>query len=113
MKFDILVQTMVNDQPPHVFVQHHGITEGKVYDLFLSVVGGQYERLEKAGNEIEFRFDHVDPAPLKGVVMSRLFRGGGICTVHVFVAHTNEARPYWEAQEARKHAAMEERERPI
>lgn len=103
-----MVQTLVNAQPMHVFVQHHGIHEGKVNALFRETVKEQYERLEKGGDEIEYRFDTSMPGVVSAV-MARVFKGGGVTTVHVFAVDTNEARPYWEAQEARKHGAAGER----
>ena len=91
MRYNIVVQRLVNDQPEHVFVQHAGIREGKVQDLFTETVMEQYDRLERAGGEIEFRNDF---STLYGsVIMQRAFTDGAVTTVHVFAERkSNEAQ---------------------
>lgn len=94
MKYDILVRTLVNEQPEHVFVQHHGIREGKVADLFRETVQEQYDRLER-GKPL-YRAD----SEAEGFAgMTREFADGAVTTVVVHVVHTAEAYKYWEAQE--------------
>lgn len=98
MKYAVLVQTMVNEQPEHVFVAEYGVTQAKILDVFLDVVESQYQRLERGKPDMYLvDFQYSD----NGVIMSRAF-GDGVTTVNVFYCPVDEARPYYEAQNALK-----------
>jgi hypothetical protein len=103
-KYDIIVHTMVNDQPDHVFIQHHGIKEAKVADLFREVVQEQYDRLERGrptfGVDTE-REDAPPDTPFQ-VVMSRLFEDGAITSVNVFASRAGTYNHFWIEQEANR-----------
>jgi hypothetical protein len=94
----IIIQTLTNEQPMHVFVQHHGVKESKIADLFHEVVQEQYDRLER-GHPVEYLLDMQGP---HGVIMSRGYVGGTVTTVHIFVADSQEAKPYYDGQVERK-----------
>lgn len=95
MRYSIIIQTLVNSQPEHVFVAEHGVREGSVDDLYRRHVQEQFDRLER-GRPDRYLLDNGYSE--RGAVMSRAF-GNSVTTVHVFVTDAQAARPYFEAQE--------------
>lgn len=85
--------TLVNQQPPHFFIQHRGVAEGKVGRLFHEVIQEQYDRLER-GKPAMYLVD-LEVAP-NMVVMSRLFEGGAVTTVTIVSGPMAEIDAYVE-----------------